>query len=464
MSRREDIIGKARRCAKEGDYEAAIQEYARLIERNPLDLEAKIKIAYLHACRRDREAAADVYLEVAHMYETADDLQNASKVLTQVLRLQPQRTDAYFWQADLLERLDRRAEARQWLEAAYRQLESRKRPGEALQALARMVELDPGNVALLIRLGEGLASAERGAEAIQTLRRAADVLRMAEWTDDFIRVAERLVYLDATDTALAKELATLYLRRRDPRRALRKLQRCYPLQPEDPETLNLIVEAFMDLRELDKAVTILEVLAALHERRGEWRRHQAARDRIGQLSPQRSAVHGAPDTEVSAPPLELLASEEPSPVPLTTDELQLHTLERSLQAGDEPGQSKPRFLPAITAQHPGGDRRHGAPGFGAGQGPVTLELEDADLVEVTAAGADVSRRTRRDAVTEVRPRSSSASAPARSGSSADPSADPTFRSVATVPDSTEPPPAEDTQVNPRGAGEDAACEPDDPER
>lgn len=381
---RDEILELARRLGRQGEFPAAIRALERLVEADPEDLEVWLRLGYLHASNRDREAAAGIYLQVAHAYERAGDRETAIQVLTQVLRLQPERTDAYFWLAELCQGQGRPAEARRWLEAVERQLAQRGRGADALRAMEAMVALDPGNVALLIRLGEAHAARGAAEDAVRALHRAADVLRMAEWLDDFVKVAERITYLDPADVALGKELATLYLRRRNPRSALRKLQRCYQQRADDPETLNLIVEAFMDLREIDKAITILEVLADLHTQRGEAALQEAAWRRILQLRPDwvpGGQAGDAPDTLVGAPPLELLQEPEASPVPLTTDELQLRALERSLQPEEEGAEEGSRFLPAVTAQHQlARGRVHG-----------TTELELADLEEVAPEPAPGGR-------------------------------------------------------------------------
>ncbi|MDX9999671.1 MAG: tetratricopeptide repeat protein [Polyangia bacterium] len=379
MLNRDQIIAAARRLAREGNFTAAIRRYEKLVEEDPSDLGALLKIGYLHACNRDREAAAEAYLEAAHAYEQAGDKQTAAKVLTQVLRLQPEQVDVYFWLAELLGGLGQLAEGRRWLEAAERLLIAKKRPKDALRVLEAMLRLDPGNVALLIRLGEARIHAGKKEEALEALRQAADILRMAEWMDDFVKVAERIAYLDQSDLSIAKELSALYLRRKDPQAALRKLQRCYRSNKDDPATLGLLVEAFVALGEKRKAVTILEALVELHRQRGEAEAEEAAAKRILGLDPARSskrkkAQQGARIERSTGELLPQARDSEEIPRPLNTDEHQLATLERSLQPDPRSSSASRRFLPALTAQT---EERIGRKTSG------TTELDLADLEEVS---------------------------------------------------------------------------------
>ena len=377
MIKRAAIVEQARQYTEAGKIREAIGEFQRLVDADPDDLKARLCIGYLHACNRDPEAAAGIYLEVAHTHERAGDVGQAAQVLSQVPRLLPDRSDVYFWLAELHKQLQQPAEARQWLEKASQHLVKKGCYRDALRALEAMVDLDPGNVALLIRLGEGYATQNQTEDAVDALGRAADVLRLAEWTDDFVRVGERLVYLQPGNGVMSKELATVYLRRHEPRTALQHLQRCYETDQADPGTLNLIIEAFMDLREIDKALTILEVLADVHANRGELDLCATVHSRIRQLTPlsDRAAAQGRrvtqteiraraevepsqdvsefedfPNTDVFAQPLELQEAQGSEPIPVTTDELNLDSLERSLQPTKQ-GDGARRFLPAVTARH-----------------------------------------------------------------------------------------------------------------
>src|SRR5205823_3076150 len=83
---------------------------------------------------------------------------------------------------------------------------------------------------------------------------------------DYIKVAERLAWHKTDDHALAKELAQLYLKRSDPRRALTKLQSCFKGDPRDTQTLELLATAFQGLGQQQKTLSVLKELAkVLHE-------------------------------------------------------------------------------------------------------------------------------------------------------------------------------------------------------
>ena len=391
MSSRDKIIAIAREHADQGRYDLAIRQYERLVAAHPDDLRSRIKLGFLHARNNDPQMAVEVWLEAAHAYERRGATAEAAVVLQQVLQLSPDHVDAHLWLAQLLASLGQPAESRRALEGAHELLEQRGRMFEAMRVLEDMVALDPGNVALCIRLGEAYAARDMKEEAVDVLTRAADVLRVAEWVDDFIRVAERLVWLQPDNVALNRELAVHYLRQRDPQSALQKLQRCYEADQGDPDTLKLLADTFIDLREPEKGATILRVLAEVYEQRGEPERADAVLDHAYRLDPEFQPEEI--ETTAAPPPGEgermdprasqsdptLLELEEGDWTwlpPAAADAADLSPLEMSLQPdGPEDGAPR-RFLPAVTAEG-----RHGREATSPQHRTVTTqELDLSDLI------------------------------------------------------------------------------------
>src|SRR5207249_8094007 len=107
---------------------------------------------------------------------------------------------------------------------------------------------------------------------------ACEQLRRQGRQDDFIKVAERLLWHKPDNHALNRELAGLYLRRNDPRRALQKLQACFKADPRDVETLGLLALAFQALDQKAKTVSVLKELARIHvENKARDKAHEVFR-------------------------------------------------------------------------------------------------------------------------------------------------------------------------------------------
>ena len=135
---------------------------------------------------------------------------------------------------------------------------------EALDTVKKLVDLDPENIATRIKLAELYSKEGLVEEAVPQFNMACEQLRRQNRQDDFVKVAERLLWHKPDNHALNRELAGLYLRRNDPRRALQKLQACFKADPRDVETLGLLALAFQALDQKAKTVSVLKELARIH--------------------------------------------------------------------------------------------------------------------------------------------------------------------------------------------------------
>src|SRR5204862_344713 len=119
---------------------------------------------------------------------------------------------------------------------------------KAVKEYLRIVHEDPKDVRVWLKIGD--LYAKKGAKQ--------------DATETYLKVAERLLWHKPDNHALNRELAGLYLRRNDPRRALQKLQACFKADPRDVETLGLLAQAFQALDQKAKTVSVLKELARVH--------------------------------------------------------------------------------------------------------------------------------------------------------------------------------------------------------
>lgn len=280
------VIAAAQKFVQKGQLDKAIREYLRIVEEEPSDVRTWLKIGDLQLKNGSATDATATYLRVANTYSEEGFYLKAVAVYKQVLRLQPEFVEVHFKLAALNKQLGLISDARKQLEAAYQLLVKAGRTEDSVQVLGAMVEIDPENVPARIRLAETHSKEKRVDEAIVEFTRAADILRTTGRIDDFLRVAERIIWHRADNIPLIKEVANFYLERQDPRRALQKLQLCYKADEKDTETMGLLVNAFLALDQREKAVTILKVLASVHEEKGELDQRDEVFRRILTLAPE----------------------------------------------------------------------------------------------------------------------------------------------------------------------------------
>ncbi len=270
---RSRVLETAQKHLAKGQYDKAIAEYLKLVKEDPNDVRTWLKVGDLYTRKGARKEACDTYGRVARTYAQQGFFLKAVAVYKQILKLDPSRLDIQLALAEMYEHLQLVSDA---LNTYEQVAASYARGGDidrALETLGRMADMDPDNIPVRIKYAEALSKAGRTEDAAAAFETGAELLRAQGRMDDYIKVAERLLFHRPADLSVAKELAELYLQREDAKRALAKLQLCFKANPRDVGTLELLANAFQLLGQIPKTVSVYREVARLHQEanRGELR-------------------------------------------------------------------------------------------------------------------------------------------------------------------------------------------------
>ncbi|MFH1809263.1 MAG: tetratricopeptide repeat protein [Pseudomonadota bacterium] len=301
------IIAAAQKFQQKGQLDKAIKELQRLVDDDPKDVRTLLKIGDLYSKKGDRKDATSTYLRVAEFYSQQGFFLKAVAVYKQILRVDQGITEVNLKLAELYNQLGLISDAMTQFQQVVATYERQGQTHESLMVLRKMVELDPDNIASRIKLAELCSSQGLMADAVREFEAAAAYLKEQQRQDDWIKVAERLVFHDASRLDVLKELATLYLQRGDTKRALAKLQICFKTSSRDLETLGLLAGAFGALGQTVKSVSVYKEMAKIHEEEGQSADAAQVWDTIGQMAPDdvdylaRQGASSHPGFEPAAP-------------------------------------------------------------------------------------------------------------------------------------------------------------------
>lgn len=254
----------ARKFVDKGQIDKAVKEYLRIVHEDPKDVRVWLKIGDLYAKKGSKQDAIETYLKVARFYHDQGFFLKAVAVYKQILKLDPRLVDVILKLAELYRQLGLMSDAMQHFESVAAHFHREGNTKEALATVKKLVDLDPENIATRIKLAELYSKEGIVEDAANEFSVACEQLRRQGRQDDFIKVAERLLWHKPDNHGLNRELAGLYLRRNDPRRALQKLQACFKADPRDVDTLALLAQAFQALDQKAKTVSVLKELARIH--------------------------------------------------------------------------------------------------------------------------------------------------------------------------------------------------------
>jgi tetratricopeptide (TPR) repeat protein len=279
------ITAEATKYVQKGQYDKAIRAYDKVLAEDPKDVRVLLKVGELHQKKGDNLAAAEAFNRVAEAYGDQGFFLKAVAVYKQVLKLTPDDPNLNERMAALYQQLGLLSDAMAQLQIVAANHEKAGDAARLTEVLRRMVELDPDNLASSIKLGELYAKSGKGPEALQLFQRAAADLKANHRTDDYVKVAERIALLSPDDVALARELAQAYLAKGDTKRALVKLQQCFKADRKDVETLTMLAQAFTDLGQTSKTISVFKELARVHDEQGRRVEARGTWTRILDLSP-----------------------------------------------------------------------------------------------------------------------------------------------------------------------------------
>jgi pilus assembly protein FimV len=295
---RTKVLEAAQKFLSKGQYDKAVVEYQKLVHEDPRDVRTLLKIGDLHTRRSKPKDAIDVYQRVADLYAKQGFFLKAVAVYKQILKLDPSHLDSTQKLAKMYEELALTSEALSTYELVADAYLAHAQMPKALETMERMIELDGQNVAVRIKYAEALSKANRPREAATAFAAGAGLLKEQGRMDDYLRVVERQLYHDAENVEIARELSNLYLERSDPKRALAKLQICFKADPRDVQTLEMLAEAFRQLGQTAKTVSVLKEIARLHGEAGADEGRRRTLRRVLELDPSDNEAKQA----LSAPP------------------------------------------------------------------------------------------------------------------------------------------------------------------
>ena len=160
--------------ASQGFTVKAIAMYKKICKLQP-SLESLLKLAELYTQQGLFNDARAQYLQVAEEFLKAGELENAVRIFQKILEMDPENSSMRIRLAEVYIRLGKKTEAWQIFSAAAESLRSRGSLAAADEVLQRMLTLDPGNAYALLMQGKNLIESGDAAGAVAILSKVSDI-------------------------------------------------------------------------------------------------------------------------------------------------------------------------------------------------------------------------------------------------------------------------------------------------
>ncbi len=209
-------VDKATECFKTvGDAYAtqgftvkAIAMYKKISKLKP-SLESVLKLAELYTQQGLFNDARAQYLQVAEEFLKSGELENAVRIFQKILEMDPENTNMRIRLAEVYVRLGKKNDAWQIFSAVAETLRSKGSLSAAEEVLQRLLTLDPGNSYALLMQGRNLLEAGDAEAAIATLQKVSDLDSNSEGLRDLLKAYLKTGRLSDAGT-LASKLLTVH--------------------------------------------------------------------------------------------------------------------------------------------------------------------------------------------------------------------------------------------------------------
>lgn len=230
----------ASKYVQQGKYQAAIEEYRKIVQAEPSDITTLNTLGDLYVKTGDTGEAIRTFLRIAEHYRAGSFNLKAIAMLKKVSKLDPQNVEVSLKLAGLYAQQKLIVDARQqYLTVAEHYLRSgQQKP--ALDIYQKIAALDPENTAIQLKLAEAYLHEQQTDQAYEAfIAAAAEVQRQGKDEEALEIYLKALRVKPAAHRAL-NAAVNLYIQRSEADRAAALIGRLLEAQPGNAELLLLL--------------------------------------------------------------------------------------------------------------------------------------------------------------------------------------------------------------------------------
>ena len=255
------VLESAQRNLQKGAVDKALKDYQTLLDADPRDANVRLKVGDLKLRLGKTDEAIAAYLKVADQFTRDGFDAKAVAIYKQISKLDAKRFDVYIPLADLYQRLGLSSEAMVALQTAAEAYQRDGRKREALDLLRRMASLDAANTTSRLKVAELLLQEGLGSEAVVEFEEvAAELERQGDW-EARAGVLLRVLELSPERIESYEALITLWLERRQPKRAESFAHTLVGIDVERPESHELLARVLSELGDENGAIDAFRTAA-----------------------------------------------------------------------------------------------------------------------------------------------------------------------------------------------------------
>ena len=259
---KQKVLSSAEKYVQQGKMQNAIAEYEKVIKADPKDLTVTNTIGDLYSRLGDADKATECFKTVGDAYATQGFTVKAIAMYKKISKLKPS-LESVLKLAELYTQQGLFNDARsQYLQVAEEFIKSGELEN-AVRIFQKILEMDPENAAMRIKLAEVYVRLGKKTEAWQIFSAAAETLRAKGNLNAADEVLQRMLTLDPGNSYALLLQGRNLLANGDAEGAIASLQKVSNLD-SNPEGLRDLLQAYLKTGRLSEAGTLASKLLTVH--------------------------------------------------------------------------------------------------------------------------------------------------------------------------------------------------------
>ncbi|MGB9204282.1 MAG: tetratricopeptide repeat protein, partial [Terriglobales bacterium] len=303
---KQKALSAAEKFVQQGKLQNAIAEYEKVLKNDPKDLTVNNTIGDLYSRLGDSAKAIECFKTVGDAYAAQGFTVKGIAMYKKITKLMPS-ADGSLKLAELYTQQGLFNDARaQYLHVAEDFLK-RGDLDQAVRLFQKVLEMDPENVPMRVKLAEVYVRLEKKKEAWEIFSAAAEALRARGALAEAENILKRMLVLDPGNSHVLLLRGKAALESDDPKKAIEYLEKTADLDSH-PEGLRDLLKAYLQAGDLTKAAPIAEKLLTVHNDSEGMFLLAEGSARLGQYSQALEVYTGHADRLLASDSAKLLAS------------------------------------------------------------------------------------------------------------------------------------------------------------
>ncbi|MEW6130613.1 MAG: tetratricopeptide repeat protein [Acidobacteriota bacterium] len=260
-------LQRAEKLVFNGKLEAAINQYCKIAAENPTDITITNILGDLYVRAGQIPEAIDCFTRIANTDAERGFTAKAIAMFKKVLKLCPNHLEARLQLANLYARNRSLDEATlMYLEAA--QIYTRiGNISKATSIYNTVIELNPTNAAVLMKLGAVYTMNGRHDKALEVFLRAGYEFLKRDDQDGALNAYAKALSIKPNSLRALANISTIYLERQQPERIIKLVKNGLNKRAHDPDMLDLLGDACLAAGSFDEAEAVFHQLYNLQPQR-----------------------------------------------------------------------------------------------------------------------------------------------------------------------------------------------------